>query len=80
AIIDSYGWVLFKQGRYEEALKELQRAYEMLKDPEVASHIVDVLSKLGRSDEARQALEDAEQRFPENELLQGTRERIFPDD
>ncbi len=80
AIIDSYGWVLYRQGKYDKALAELTRAYEMLKDPEVASHIVEVLSKLGRHDEARQALADAEVRFPDNELLQGTRERIFPDD
>ena len=78
AIIDSYGWVLYRQGEYDEALKQLQRAYEMLKDPEVASHIVEVLSKLGRDDEARQALADAELLFPDNELLKGTRERVFP--
>ncbi len=80
AIIDSYGWVLYRQGEYDEALKQLQRAYEMLKDPEVASHIVEVFSKLGRHEDARQALADAEVLFPDNELLQGTRERIFPDD
>lgn len=78
AIIDSYGWVLYRQGEYEEALKQLQRAYELLKDPEVASHIVEVLAKLGRDEDARQALADAEVLFPDNELLQGTRERIFP--
>jgi tetratricopeptide (TPR) repeat protein len=78
AIIDSYGWVLYRQGEYDEALKQLQRAYEMLKDPEVASHIVEVLSKLGRDDEARQALADAELLFPDNDLLKGTRERVFP--
>jgi tetratricopeptide (TPR) repeat protein len=78
AIIDSYGWVLYRQGEYDEALKQLQRAYEMLKDPEVVSHIVEVLSKLGRDDEARQTLADAEVLFPDNELLKGTRERIFP--
>jgi tetratricopeptide (TPR) repeat protein len=80
AIIDSYGWVLYRLGEYDKALAELMRAYEMLKDPEVASHIVEVLSKLGRHDEARQALADAEALFPDNELLQRTRERIFPDD
>jgi tetratricopeptide (TPR) repeat protein len=79
AIIDSYGWVLFRQGDYEKALAELQRAWEKLKDPEVASHIVDVQMKLGQGEAALQTLEDAELLFPESELLQGTRERIFPD-
>jgi tetratricopeptide (TPR) repeat protein len=80
AIIDSYGWVLYRQGRYEEALTELERAYELLKDAEVASHIAQVLAKLGRTDDARQALDDAELLFPDNEILQETRESIFPDD
>jgi tetratricopeptide (TPR) repeat protein len=78
AIIDSYGWVLFRQGKYDEALAELERAWEMLKDPEVASHIVDVQMKLGQRDTALQTLEDAELLFPESELLQATRERLFP--
>jgi tetratricopeptide (TPR) repeat protein len=79
AIIDSYGWVLFRQGEYQKSLAELQRAWEKLKDPEVASHIAEVQMKLGQSEAARQTLEDAELLFPESEQLQGTRERIFPD-
>jgi tetratricopeptide (TPR) repeat protein len=78
AIIDSYGWVLFRQGEFEMALAELQRAWEMLKDPEVASHIVEVQMKLDQGEAALQTLEDAELLFPESELLQGTRERFFP--
>ncbi len=78
AIIDSWGWVLYRQGKLDRALVELERAYEILEDPEVAAHIVEVLWKLGRTDEARAALEDAEERFPENELLEDVRERAFP--
>lgn len=79
AIIDSWGWVLYKQGDYEQALAELERAYDVLKDPEVAAHLVEVLWKLDRSDEAKEVLEDAEVLFPENELLENIRERAFPD-
>ncbi|MGH8166941.1 MAG: tetratricopeptide repeat protein, partial [Woeseiaceae bacterium] len=78
AIIDSWGWVLYKQGEHEQALKELERAYEQLKDPEVAAHIVEVLWKLERVDEAKKVLEDAEVLFPENELLENVRKRVFP--
>jgi tetratricopeptide (TPR) repeat protein len=80
AIIDSWGWVLYRQGELDRALVELERAYEILKDPEVAAHIVEVLWKLERTDEAKQVLEDAEQLFPENELLERVRERVFPGD
>ena len=79
AIIDSWGWVLFHQGKYEEALAELNRAYAGLKDPEVAAHIVETLWKLDRTDEARAVLEDAELLFPENPLLERARERVFPE-
>jgi tetratricopeptide (TPR) repeat protein len=79
AIIDSWGWVLYRQGKHEQALAELKRAYDSLKDPEVAAHIVEVLWKLERLDEAKQVLDDAEVLFPENELLEDVRERVFPD-
>lgn len=79
AIIDSLGWVLYKQGEYEEALAELQRAYERLDDHEVAAHIVEVLDALGRRDEALDVLEDAESRHTDSELLDDVRNRLFPD-
>jgi tetratricopeptide (TPR) repeat protein len=79
AIIDSLGWVLYKQGEYEEALAELQRAYERLDDHEVAAHIVEVLDALGRRDEALEVLEDAESQHTDSELLDDVRNRLFPD-
>ncbi len=77
AIIDSYGWVLFKLGRHEKALAELQRAYAGLDDPEVAAHIVEVLLALGRGDEALAFLEEAEDKRPDSEFLKDARERLF---
>ena len=77
AIIDSWGWVLFRQGKHEEALVYLEDAYEKLRDPEVAGHIVEVLWALGRTDEARQALDEADQLFPESSYLSDVRERLF---
>ena len=79
AIIDSMGWVLFKLGRYDEALIELDRAYRKLDDHEVAAHIVDVLDALGRNDEALELLQSAESRHPDSDLLKDVRERVFPD-
>jgi tetratricopeptide (TPR) repeat protein len=79
AIIDSMGWVLFKLGRHEEALAELVRAYTMMKDHEVAAHIVETLMALDRRDEALEQLEEAEALTPESDLLKDVRERLFPD-
>jgi tetratricopeptide (TPR) repeat protein len=79
AIIDSLGWVLYKLGRHEEALVELERAYEMFDDPEVAAHIVEVLAAMEREDEALEILEKAEEKTPDSKLLASVRDRIFPD-
>lgn len=80
AIIDSYGWVLYRLGEYEQALHELKRAYEMLPDPEVAAHIVEVLWKLDRLDEAKVVLGKAEKKNPENSMLKQVRELVFPNE
>jgi len=79
AIIDSLGWVLFKLGRYEEALVELERAYEGMQDHEVAAHIVETLVALDREDEALERLVAAEEKAPDSPLLKNVRERLFTD-
>ncbi len=79
AIIDSWGWVLYKLGRNEEALVELERAYVLMQDAEVAAHIVEVLAVLDRRDEALEVLEEAEERQPDSQFLKDVRERFFPD-
>jgi tetratricopeptide (TPR) repeat protein len=79
AIIDSWGWVLYRQGHNDEALVHLERAYERYRDPEVASHIVEVLWTLERHDDAKTVLEGAELLFPDDKLLKSVRERFLPD-
>jgi len=74
AIIDSHGWVLYRLGRNEEALVELQRAWEMMKDPEIAAHIAEVLAVLDRCDEARDMLAEAEALDADQALLNDARE------
>lgn len=70
AIVDSYGWVLYRLGRNAEALTELQRAYALQKDPEIATHIGEVLWALGRRDEAVRYFDDARKLDPESRALQ----------
>ena len=80
AIIDSLGWVLYKRGKLEKALEQLEIAYERFPDPEVAAHLVEVLAVMGREDEALEILVEAETRSPEHELLQNVRERFFAEE
>src|SRR5690606_23930387 len=76
AIIDSYGWVLYRLGRNQEALVELRRAWGLMKDPEVAAHLGDVLWRMGRRAEAQRYFEEARALDPDNRALRRARERI----
>ena len=79
AVIDSLGWVLYRLGRHEAALKELEQAYKLFSDSEVAAHLVEVLVMLDRKDDALELLIAAELKDAESEHLEDVRERLFPD-
>jgi len=69
AIIDSYGWVLYRLGRNAEALVELRRAFTLQKDPEIAAHVAEVLWVMGQRDEARRYFDEARKLDPDNRSL-----------
>ncbi len=50
--IDSKGWVLFKQGRREEALKEIKSALAAMEHPEIYEHLGEIYLSLGQKAEA----------------------------
>lgn len=52
-IVDSLGWVLYRIGRYEEAVVQMERAVELMAvDPVVNDHLGDVYWAVGRYREA----------------------------
>lgn len=69
AIVDSYGWVLYRLGRLDEAVIHLERAYSLVQDGEIASNLAVVLWELGRQEESRAVIEEALQQDPEHERL-----------
>lgn len=79
AIIDSLGWVLYREGKHQEAVSQLRRAIALMPDPEIAAHLGEVLWMSGQRDEAktvwRQALGDA----PSNTTLLETLNRLQVD-
>lgn len=77
-ILDSKGWVLFRQGDAKGALEILKKAFAMRPDPEIAAHIGEVLWSLGRRDEADTVLKDAVKSDPENLVLTATIKRLKP--
>ena len=70
AIIDSYGWVLFKLGKPREALGHLRHAFALQKDADIASHLGQVLWVLGEKEEAGKYFDEARRIDPDNRSLQ----------
>ncbi len=70
AIVDSYGWVLYRLGRVDDALVELRRAFALQKDAEIAAHLGEVLWRAGKREEARKYLDEARKLDPESRALQ----------
>ena len=76
AILDSLGWVLFRQGHATEALPYLNAAYGDEHDGDIAAHLGEVLWQLGRQDEAQRIWSEAGALDADNHLLKSTRHRL----
>ena len=76
AIIDSLGWVQYRLGLYEEARQNLDRAYELFPDHEVAAHLGEVLWIMGEKTQARSVWRRALETQPDSEHIRSTMERL----
>lgn len=77
-IMDSMGWVLYRQGKLPEALQTLENAYRIKADPEIAAHLGEVLWAMNRKDDARRILQEATKAHPANEVLNGAVKKYLP--
>jgi tetratricopeptide (TPR) repeat protein len=75
-IMDSMGWVQFRQGRLAEAEATLRRAYTLRSDAEIAVHLGEVLWQQGKRDEARKLWREASTKDPKNDALRDTLARL----
>jgi tetratricopeptide (TPR) repeat protein len=71
-IMDSMGWVLYRQGKLDQAYNYLNKAHTAQSDPEIAAHLGEVLWKMNRREEASQIWEEAFTKNPDNEVLMNT--------
>ncbi|UYK79956.1 tetratricopeptide repeat protein [Xanthomonas sacchari] len=78
AIIDSYGWVLYRLGKTQEALVQLRRAWSLVKDPEIAAHIGQVLWEQGKHEEADKYFDEARKLDPDNRSLRRALDKVAP--
>ncbi|HEX2199145.1 MAG TPA: tetratricopeptide repeat protein [Burkholderiales bacterium] len=75
-IIDSLGWVLYRQGDLKGAAEQLRRAYSGRPDAEIGAHLGEVLWVMGERDEAERVWQESLKASPENETLQKTIKRL----
>lgn len=76
AILDSMGWLQYRLGNLEGALKHLQNAYAKFPDHEVAAHLGEVLWVMGRKNDAIALWDAALEKKPESKILRSTRDRL----
>jgi tetratricopeptide (TPR) repeat protein len=77
-IIDSMGWVLYREGDLKGATRYLRRAYDGQPDAEIGAHLGEVLWVGGEHEEARRIWKEALKSHPDNETLQKTVKRFVP--
>ena len=76
AILDSFGWVLFRRGHVAEAEPYLRAAYQDDRGGDIAAHLGEVLWQLGRPADAEQIWSEAAAVDRDNRLLKSTRQRF----
>lgn len=78
AILDSLGWVHYRMGELEKALRYLREAVQDNSDDEIASHLGEVLWVSGREQEARQVWAEALEANPGSSHIRSVMDRLLP--
>ena len=79
SITDSLGWVEYRLGNRDEAVRLLREAYRGQPDAEIAAHLGEVLWVNGQIDEARRIFTEARKRDASNDVLRETLARLRVD-
>ncbi len=75
-IVDSLGWVQYREGNLKGAAQTLRRAYEGRPDAEIGAHLGEVLWRLGNRAEANRVWEESLKSAPDNDNLRQTIQRF----
>jgi len=79
SITDSLGWVEYRLGNRDEAVRLLREAYRGQPDAEIAAHLGEVLWVNGQTDEARRIFNEGRKRDAGNDVLRETLARLRVD-
>lgn len=78
AIMDSVGWGYYRNGRLDDSVNMLRRAYASNPDSEIAAHLGEVLWVRGDKDEARALLQENIKLHPDSAPLQAVIRKFMP--
>ena len=78
-ILDSLGWVNFRLGKNELALEQLQQAFAMKPEADIAAHTGEVLWVMNRRTEAEEMWRQGQKLDANNPTLKETLKRFKPD-
>jgi tetratricopeptide (TPR) repeat protein len=76
AILDSMGWVLYRQGDLEQAAVYLRRALALNQDDEIAAHLGEVLWVSGNHAEAQAVWREGLSHAPDSDKIRAAVERL----
>jgi tetratricopeptide (TPR) repeat protein len=79
AVLDSLGWVRYREGDAKGAVPQLEHAYSLEHDADIAAHWGEVLWASGRHQDARRVWAAAIARAPDAPLLKSTMARFLKD-
>ena len=75
-IIDSLGWVQYREGDLKGAAQTLRRAYDGRSDAEIGAHLGEVLWAMGDRTGANRVWQESLKTAPDNETLLRTIKRL----
>jgi tetratricopeptide (TPR) repeat protein len=78
-ILDSLGWVNFRLGKNVVALEQLQQAFNMKPEADIAAHTGEVLWAMNRPAEAEEMWRQGQKLDANNPTLKETLKRLKPD-
>ena len=79
AILDSMGWVEYRMGNLQAALKYLQQAAAISPDAEIASHLGEILWQMNKKQEALRVWQQANELEPDNRYIKPVMQRLGAD-
>lgn len=69
AIMDSLGWLFYRQGKLDQSIELLSGAFKLYPDSEIAAHLGEALWLSGREEEATKLIEEALLSAPDDDKL-----------